>query len=231
MQIEREKRFERKGEQELKPEFIKSIEKSKLTPDDKINIVLTKVDLKPASEILLVIKSEYEKEITEHMQEKDVQEVIKIIKKSGLPFQLGKRETIKESYQTEEEPKIEKFFQREQMKILIGRSKEDLDFLVQALETKSDELLGRAFGFPETAIEAFVGKKEKLDISKLSKEIRESDAVLFSSPTLSENNWQEEIKQGQSYADFIKKISPTIYEEMKAVALRRVSEVDSRENF
>lgn len=223
--------FEKEEKTKIAPEFLKSVEESKLVIDDKVNLLLTKVGFKPASEILLVIKSEYEKEITEHMQEKDVQEVIEIIKKSGLPFQLGKRETIKESYQTEEEPKIEKFFQREQMKILIGRSKEDLDFLVQALETKSDELLGRAFGFPETAIEAFVGKKEKLDISKLSKEIRESDAVLFSSPTLSENNWQEEIKQGQSYADFIKKISPTIYEEMKAVALRRVSEVDSRENF
>ena len=115
------------------------------------------------------------------------------------------------------------------MKVLIGRSKEDLDILIQALQTKSDELLGKAFGFPKTAIEAFTGKREKLDISALPQETRESDAVLFSSPFLSKDNWREEIKQGQRDADFIKKISPIIYEEMKTVSLNR--ETDSNENL
>lgn len=220
---------ESKIEHEITPEFIKNIEESKLTPDDKVNILLTKAGFKPASEILLIIKSEYEGETTEHMNEKELQESLNIIKESGLPFQLGKSEVVKESYQAEKEAGIEKFYQREQMKVLIGHSKGDLDFLIQALETKSDELLGKAFGFPKTAIEAFIGKREELDISALSQEVRESDALLFSSPTLSKDNWQEEIKQGQQDADFVKKISPIIYEEMKTISLRR--EINRKENL
>ncbi len=204
----------------ITPELIKSIEESKLNSDDKMNILLTKSGFKPASEINLIIKTKCEGETNEHMNEEEIREVLNFIKKLGLLFKLGKREIRKETYQKEEEPGIEKFYLREQMEILIGRSKEDLDLLVQALQTKSDELLGKAFGFPQTAIEAFVGKRKKLDISTLPKEVRKSDAMLFSSPTLSEDNWQEEVEQGQRKADFIKKISPIIYEELKELHLR-----------
>jgi len=210
----------RNQEYKITPELIKNIEESKLSSDDKVNLILTKAGLKPTSEILLVIKSEYENETTEHMSEEDIQKAINIIKESHLPFQLKEKEITKESYRTKKEPEIEKFYQREQMKILIGRSKDDLNFLIKALESKSDELLGKAFGFPATAIEAYTGKREKLDFSTLPKEIRESDAVLFSSPTLSRDNWQEEIKQGQQYADFLKNISTRIYEEMRNVVMR-----------
>ena len=174
--------FEKMDKYEIPPEFVKKIEGLNLTVDDKVNFLLTKADLKPASEIDLIIKSEYESETTEHMTEEDIQKNLNIIKESGLPFQLGRREITKETYQTEKEVGVEKFYQREQMKVLIGRSKEDLDILIQALQTKSDELLGKAFGFPKTAIEAFTGKREKLDISALPQETRESDAVLFHHP-------------------------------------------------
>ncbi len=223
MQPEGEKIFDRIIENEILPEFVKSIESAKLTVDEKLNILLTKAGLKPASEILLVITSEMEGEITEHMNKDNIQQALNIIQESRLPFKLGEKEIIKESYRTKKEPKIEKFYQREQMKILIGHSKNDLDFLIKATKIKSSELLGEAYGFPKTAIEAFLGKKEKLDFSILSKEIRESDPVLFSTSTLSRDNWQEEIKQGQQYADFIKKISPRIYEEMKTMRLLHVT--------
>jgi len=223
--------FEKRVGAKIAPEFLERIEKSKLVIDDKVNFLLTKVGLKPASEITLFIKSDYEGGITEHMNESDVRESLDIIKESGLIFQLGEREVVKESYETEKEPGVKKFFQREQMIILIAHSKENLDFLIQALKTKSDELLGKTFGYSETAIEAFAGKKEKLDINTLPQEIRESDAILFSSPTLSKDNWQEEIKQGQEYAQFVKKISPLIYEEMKTISLHRLREIDQKENF
>ena len=217
MPLEQMKEFEN----EILPEFIRNLEELPLTADDKMNLLLTKAGLKPASEINLIIKSWYEGGITEHMTDREVQETIDIIKESGLLFQLGEKIIEKESYQTEKEPSTEKFYEREQMKVLISRSKENLDFLIEALKTKSDELLGKAFGFPQTAIEAFVDKREKLDIGALPKEVRESDAVLFSSPIISKDNWQEEIKQGQIYADFIKKVSPKIYKEMKTLSLTR----------
>jgi len=91
--------------------------------------------------------------------------------------------------------------------------------LERALKSNSDEMVGKAFGFPPTAIEAFVGKREVLDRQSLPLDIQHSDGVLFSSPTLSRDNWQEEIKRGQLYGEFIKKISPKLYGKMRSKAL------------
>ncbi len=225
-------KFERGTETEISPEFLKKVEKSKLVIDDKINFLLTKAGFKPASEIKLIIKSWYEGEFTEHMSEEEIKEALEIIEKSGLFYQIEERKIIEKKYWTKKEPEIEKSYKREQMNILVSRSKKELDFLADALKSKDNELLGKAFGFPKTAIEAFIDKREKIDVAILPKKVRESDAMLFSSaPTLSKDNWREEIKQGQLYADFIKKTSPVIYKEMKATALLRVSEIDTKENF
>ncbi|PIP17311.1 MAG: hypothetical protein COX44_00585 [Candidatus Portnoybacteria bacterium CG23_combo_of_CG06-09_8_20_14_all_37_13] len=212
-------RQEQIPESEFTPELLERIEKSKIEIDDKINLMLTKGDLKPASETLLVIKTWHEDGLTEHMSEEDVQESLSVIRALGLPYRLGERKTVEEPYSTEDEPDRQKFFRRDQMNILIGRTSEDLEFLERALKSNSDEMVGKAFGFPPTAIEAFVGKREVLDRQSLPLDIQHSDGVLFSSPTLSRDNWQEEIKRGQLYGEFIKKISPKLYGKMRSKAL------------
>ncbi|MBI5401486.1 hypothetical protein HZB05_01510 [Candidatus Wolfebacteria bacterium] len=210
--------------EEITPELVERIEKSKITIHDKINLLLTKGGLKPSSEIVLAIKTQTDEGLTEHMSEKEVQEFLSIIKESGLPYRFQDREVIREPYSTKKEPEIQKFYRREQMNILIGRSREELDLLEHALESKSDEMLGRAFGFPPTAIEAFVGKRKPLNRQSLSPDIQHSDGILFSSPTLSQDNWQEEIKQGEQCGKFIKEISPQLYNEMKSMALRNLED-------
>jgi len=212
-------RQEQIREGEFMPEVLERIEKAKIEIDDKINLMLTKGGLKPASEILLVIKTWYEDGLTEHMSEENVQESLSVIQALGLPYRLGERKTVEESYSTEDEPDRQKFFRRDQMNILIGRTSEDLEFLERALKSNSDEMLGKAFGFPPTAVEAFVGKRETLDRQSLPLDIQHSDGILFSSPTLSRENWQQETRQGQLYGEFIKKISPKLYEEMRSKAL------------
>lgn len=218
--------LENAREGKIAPEEVEQIEKSKITIDDKINLLLTKGGLKPASEILLVIKTQDDEGLTEHMSEEEVQESLRIIQESGLPNHLKDRETIQEPYRTKRGPEIQRFYRREQMKILIGRSPEELGFLERALESKSDEMLGKAFGFQPTTIEAFVGKKEVLNRQDLPSDIKHSDGILFSSPTLSRDNWQEEIKQGQRYGEFVKKISPKLYEEMRSMALKNLENLD-----
>lgn len=59
--------FEKEGKTKIAPEFLKSVEESKLVIDDKVNLLLTKVGVKPASEIKLIIKSWYKGEETEYM--------------------------------------------------------------------------------------------------------------------------------------------------------------------
>lgn len=200
-------------EHEIKPELVQAIEKGAFTVDDKVNILLTRAGLKPASELLLVIKTWDDKESFENMPEEFVQEDIAIIKELGLPTEIKEREVV-EWKESETKNGPAKTYKREQMRILIGRTEEDLDFLKKALESKDDELLGKAFGFSPTAVEAWVGKRKKLNVKRLPKKVRESEAVLFSSPTLSSDNWQKEIEQGQRDADYIKSVSPAIYKEL-----------------
>ena len=209
-------------ESEITSEEVERVEKSKMTIDDKINLLLTKGGLKPASEILLVIRTRDDEGLTEHMSEEEVQEALDIIQKSGLSYRFRDRETIQEPYRTKKEPKIQRFYTREQIKILVGLSSEELEFLERALKSKSDEMLGKAFGFPPTTIEAFVGKRKVLNRRSLPPDIKHSDGILFSSPTLSRDNWQEEIKQGQRYGEFIKKLSPILYKEMRSTALKNL---------
>ncbi len=213
-------------ENEITSKEVGRVEKSKMTIDDKINLLLTKGGLKPASEILLVIKTRDDEGLTEHMSEEEVQEALDIIQKSGLSYRFKNRETIKEPYRTKKEPKIQRFYRREQMKILLGRTPEELEFLERALKSKSDEMLGKAFGFSPTTIEAFVNKRRVLNRQSLPSDIKHSDGILFSSPTLSQDNWQEEIKQGQRYGEFIRKISPKLYEEMRVMALKNFDDSD-----
>jgi len=214
--------LEHAHEREITKEEVERLEKSEMAIDNKINFLLTKSGLKPASEILLVIKTWHDEGLTEHMSEEEIQESLSIIQESGLPYHLKDREIIEEPYMKKKEPDVERFYEREQMKIIIGRSKEDLDFLERARESKSDEMLGKAYGFPPTAIEAFVGKRKRLNRRSLPLEIRHSDGIIFSSPTLSQDNWQEEIKYGQRCGEFIKRITPKLYEEMKIMALKNL---------
>ncbi len=205
---------------EISPEIVEELEKSNLTPDGKVNLLLTKAGLKPASEIDLVIRTEDEEGAFQNMEEEEVEKNLEIVKDLNIPCKIGERKVHQEEYETEEEPGVKKEQTREKIDILIGHTQEDLDRLIKAEKSDSDELLGEAFGYPSTVVEAFVEEREKLDLKDLPEEIRRGDAVLFSSPTLSESNWREEIKQGQRYADFIKEKSPKIYQEMKEQALR-----------
>jgi predicted nucleic acid-binding protein len=221
-------RREQIHEGKFAPEVVERIEKSKIEIDDKINLMLTKGGLKPASEILLVIKTWHDEGLTEHMSEEDVQESLSVIQALELPYRLGERKTIEVPYSTEDEPDRQKFFRREQMNILIGRTPEDLEFLELALKSNSDEMLGKAFGYPPTAIEAFVGKRETLDRQSLPPDVQRSDGILFSSPTLSRDNWQKEAELGQLYGGFIRKISPKLYEEMRSKALENIANPENR---
>lgn len=206
--------------EKIDPEFVEKLERSNLTINDKVNLLLTKAGLKPASELRLIITTETEEGLTRNMSEEEIQGVIQGIRDAGIPHKIREKEIIKEKYEYPDKPGIKKISKREKIDILVGHSQKELNSLIEAVKQGSDEAIARAFGFPSTAVEAFIGKRKKLKLRNLPLEIQKSDALLFSSSALSEDNWQEEIKQGQIYADFIKKISPAIYREMKITMLR-----------
>ena len=203
---------ERRQAPEIPPELVKKIEQLKINPDHKVNLLLTKAGLKPASELeLLISTKDSEGKTVERMTDEDIEQALAAIEELGLPRLVKEREVDKRPFWSEEEPDIEKFFKEEKIDVLIGRSQKELDLLVEALKSGDEELIGRAFGYPPTAVEAFVGKRESIELKTLSEEAQE--ASYFLTPTFSEDNWQEELKIAQRNADFIKKINPTIHAE------------------
>jgi hypothetical protein len=121
----------------------------------------------------------------------------------------------------------------EEVEIIIGQTKEILDKILEiesrmltAQQTengnydeeknKQDQAdFGLALGYPSTAVEAFINEAEPLDENFLPQEVKQSDAYLFCQYQLSENNWQEELKTAQEWADFIKKTSFNIFEQYR----------------
>lgn len=202
---------------DINPELARKVEKSKMEVDDKINLLLTKGGLKPASVIELPVWLETKEKKREFLSESDIKEILDLIKESGLEFNIGKKEIIKGSYRTEEEPDLEKFSRAERIEIMIAGSKDNMKLLKKCWGTEDHEAIGKALGFPQTAVEAFIDKRESFLLDDMPKEIQESDGVLFLTPNLSKDNWQEEIKEGEKRAEFIKKISPKIYEERKKI--------------
>ena len=184
---------ENPSEIELSPEIVKEIENLEMIDQNKVLLIVTASGLKPASIFATGIGLE--------IDSPKIENITSVIKKLNLKFEVKKRKF-----------RIEK--EKSYIEIIVANNLNNLKFLSEAARGDSDELLGRACGLPKTAIEAYIGKREALDREKLPDEIKKSDAVRFCFFKLSADNWPEEIKQGQKYADLVKRISPKIYQEV-----------------
>ncbi len=215
---------------EVSPELVEKIENSKLFEIDKVNFLLTCAGLKPASEIEIMIKTKKKRSLNLLMKESDIREIVSIFEKSGLPFRVENRT---DPFQYGEPDRMENGT-IEYIHILIGNTKEKLKQLERAFDDQKESMidkefdskyhkeLGLALGFLPTAVEVYLDEEKQLNIATLPKDIRDGDALLFSSHILSKDNWQKEIEQGQVYAEFVKSVSPKIYEEY--IAFKREDE-------
>lgn len=198
-------------EREIKPELIKEIEKLDiLMEQDRVNFLLVLAGLKPASDITIFGNWDIQNKDW-HPNEEEIkkgkEEILKlwsVVEESGLVISYDKKKFLD----------IAKNFEYMQVGISIGRGQKELDIITEATIKNNDEAKGIAYGFPPTAVEAYLGKRKKLYRQNLPEEVRLSDSIAFCFFILSEDNWQEEIKQGQIYADYIKKISPYLYQKI-----------------
>lgn len=220
---------------EISPELIKEIEKASLFEENKVNLLLTYAGLKPASEITELTKTRRlgSQDHFINKTQEEIEQIISLIKKLNIPF---KADMVTEpvTFNSSDEESEPEEGEVEYLQILMGHTEQKLKILEDAMESrnkihtlledqqidiksqkelwkKNDEELGLSLGFQPTAVQAYVGNKERLNKETLPKEITESEAFLFSQNILSKDYWQEEIKQGQKYADFIKSVSPNIY--------------------
>ena len=181
-----------KEEVNLSPDLVEKIERLNVHPFDKISLLAVAGRIKPATFFAFKSSSLAIGEIESFLSSTNFKFKIEKAKRDrfGIPMPGGITFTD----------------------ILVAGNDGDLGFLDLAINN-GEELLGTALGFPESAVEAYVGKREKLNKKELPDEVKKSDAFRFCNFVLSADNWQEEIKQGQEYADLVKEVSPNIYRE------------------
>jgi hypothetical protein len=214
-------------EKEISPEIVQEVENSRYglsieNPHpfsvDKINILLVASGLKPASDVRFSIREE--NGVTGNkfeLSEKEIEENLSLLKKLGIYFIQPKRKVEESRWRKGAKKEVT---ESEEIEILIGHTQEELDLLVKAWGTGDHRALGRALGFAPTAIEAFA-KGDKLDESIMPREIQTSEAMNFNPGRLSADHWQEELEYYQKWAEYIRRVSPNLYDQMIILGTRK----------
>jgi hypothetical protein len=96
--------------------------------------------------------------------------------------------------------------------VFIARTKETATQLADAARTKDDKRLGELFGFPDTAISAYISK-DLIPFHKIPKFTDDitSEEMKFLNHMISKQNWKTEILYLPEFASDIRHISPKIY--------------------
>lgn len=204
----------------IKEEKIKTIENLPLEDCKKIEMLLVLAGAKPATEIEIYPKDihllskewlKMDKTEREEIDPQRVKEFEEILKKLGLLYEVSDLEIVKTGSLIDEKGQ-ERQINLARIDILIAKERQSLDLLKKAYETKDDEMFGRAYGFPETAIEAYKkgGHFGAMDLSEEERK-KNKEALAFCGFRLSKDNWREEIKIGEKWAKIIKNLSPELY--------------------
>lgn len=203
----------------IEPKLVRQIETLNLDPRQKGDIILVSMGLKPSAWIGFDAKIWHEGKIPRIFKtEEDIENLYAVIRESKLSFKILPRK-IRTERQSIQKKEINVY--HDNVEILIGLNDETLENLSRALESKNHELIGRTLGIPETAIEAFIGKRQKLNLRTIPQKELTSESFLFSpTPTLSKDNWQNEIQEGKRRAEALKTISPAVYENIAQNTLK-----------
>lgn len=213
-------------EREIKA--VQEVEHFPASLGDKVDLVLVWRGLKQVTEFDIPFKRwdiEKEKEPQISEQERDaigervtsLADVLDLEVVGGKPFYPRS---------IEEKGKTIPVSGVEDLRFFIGRNREVTALLAELSSQKNvDAELGRLYGIPKTALEAFVeydqqgglgsGKEDLFfkDEETLPVEVREQEFMAFMEFQLSKDNWQDELETAKHWAEEIKKVSPKLYNE------------------
>jgi len=189
-----------------KEKINESVERMECGIDEKMEILLVVHDAKPAGDMEYVISSKED--------ENNFKKTIKTLGYLGLNV-----------ISSESDAHADDALQNEKI-INISFSKND-ELLVDDIKTLNEEEYdiknGKAFGFPETAVVAYVNMYGKGELPyeerdfvwrrELPDNIKETDVYPYITfGVLSKKHWQEEIKTAQHWKETIEKVNPKFHE-------------------
>ena len=197
-----------------------------LTPQDRMILILTYLGEKPVSKI--------EISFTERHPYSDLAEIIdqkerleQLLRTLGLKFKIVEKRTVDENG-----------FEEIIFEFLISRDEKKIEELEKAINEGDEVRMGELYGYPKTAVEAYVksmqilreGEKDVLDISlesifderewfnNLSPEEKNSlikEGVLnFKVFTFSKKHWREELNVVRRWQSIIRERAPRLYQEI-----------------
>jgi hypothetical protein len=182
-----------------------------LGTQDRMNLILTYLGEKPTSEIEIVYDSKKPlAELQEVLSRKE--DLERNLNAFGLRFKILERE------KTDEDG-----FDRKEFQFLVGKEEKNLGELEKALLAKDDKKIGKLFGYPETAVEAFSKGWDKiLDEKEWWQELSEKErndllqegVLNFRNFALSKEYWREELETVRKWQSIIKEKAPKLYQEM-----------------
>jgi len=195
-------------------ENIERLERLPLIPPHKMELILTYLGEMPVSSIGFVFENKdvYKKEIKNKISEISV--LKKILPRIGLKFKIS--EYVNQTY-----PQVELSF---------GKNEKDLKRLEKATQGQNHKKMGRLFGFPESAIQAYVREKQQhkkegeltLNAEELLKGLPEEEkgdllkegVLNFLNFRVSKDNWKKELETVRRWQKTIKEKAPKSYQEI-----------------
>lgn len=171
--------------------------------ESKIELVAILIGEKPATILHAMIdESETRKAL--------LQEFLNDIAKAGLLLELGQKEFFDPSGYIQDGQYHTDGRGYHRVPVFIAKTRRNLKAIATA---STDEEFGKLYGFPETAVMAYVGKGNYTRFSMpWSMKIAGPDHYTFLGFVLSMENWHEETDQVRKVFEAIKKAAPGLVE-------------------
>jgi len=198
--------------QNMRYRRVKLIENTSFSIDQKVDILLVYAGVKPATLIDLV-QDEYWSEQrvdTAEQNEELIESALKLfnklkLKSRSLDFELF-------PYIVKTETENNGIYYKERTPLIISRSEEIVNRFEKAIRLDDQREIGRCFGYPETAIQAYLGERDAF-----IGDFYEHNCVeeFFTGFIFSKEYYLDEIKTSKRWHDLVKKLSKKIYKEIE----------------
>lgn len=189
----------------LDPESIEKLEQFEgLLWHDKGDILLAAAGLKPTVFTHLFTEKYVTTETILMVEPTLIENLKDILHTLGLHFETSERVLIQDEEQHIASHVVDFF---------IGRTKQSVHELHQAIKDWGEERIGLILGYPETAVKAYIsGDLLPMDKHPKSTEDVSEAHMNMLAHRLSKAQWKDEVKYLEAYGKALKSLSPTIYD-------------------
>lgn len=219
--------FERK--EKFDATFLEKLESAKLNPTLKKELLLVFLNERPATQIVFRSDEWVAGEEPKPVNLDSFDQLMDCLNNSALAYEVSEDETVnpieyllkgtegesmrrwKPNYDFDSD--IAEGRKELRKVVSIGRDEDGLELIKQAYKENNARLFGRAYGFPETAIDAYENN-DILTPEEVAKLANDPDIAVFAGMAFSKDHWQEESQIVQKKIAAVKSASPKIWDQL-----------------